>query len=472
MQAKHSYTFLYEIKLKNDNVFFTYANRNHLEGNMIMLKMVTIGGGSSYTPELIEGLLARREEFPVDELWLVDIESGREKLEIIGDFARRMVKKKNANLKIYTTCDRREALSDADFVTTQIRVGGMAARIKDETISFKHDTLGQETNAAGGLLNAMRTIPVMLAIAQDIAELCPDAWLINFTNPAGMVTEALLRYGAHKRVIGLCNVPIHMEHMWADILGVDASRLRINFAGLNHMVFGLNLYIDGIDKTKEAIAVVTAPDFKELPTMRNIIPAKLDKAFLRGLGVIPCPYHNYFFHAKEMYEHGMETYHENNVHAAHIANVEKELFEIYKDPSVDEKPIQLEQRGGAFYSDAACRLMNSIYNDKRDIQPVDTRNGGSIWGLEEDSAVEVSCVITKEGPIPLTIGHLPYQINGLVQEIKSFERASIEAAVSGSYEKALVALTINPLIPSDSVARALLDELMEAHRDYLPLFFD
>lgn len=437
-----------------------------------MLKMVTIGGGSSYTPELIEGLLKRKDEFPVDELWLVDIESGKEKLEIIGEFARRMIKKQNSNLKIYTTCNREEALANADFVTTQIRVGGMAARIKDETISFKHNTLGQETNAAGGLLNAMRTIPVMLEIANDIADLCPNAWLINFTNPAGMVTEALLRYSAHKRVIGLCNVPIHMEHMWADILGVDTSRLRIKFAGLNHMVFGLNLYIDGVDKTQEAISVVTDSEFKELPTMRNIIPAKLNKNFLKGLGVIPCPYHNYFFHAKEMYEHGVETYRQNNVHATHIANVEKELFEIYKDTTTDEKPVQLEQRGGAFYSDAACRLMSSIYNDRQDIQPVDTRNNGAIWGFEDDSVVEVSCVITKEGPIPINIGHLPYQINGLVQEIKSFERAAIEAAISSDYETALVALTINPLIPSDSVAQELLDDLMEAHKEYLPNFFN
>ncbi|MDF2573001.1 MAG: 6-phospho-beta-glucosidase, partial [Sporomusa sp.] len=200
------------------------------------LKIVTIGGGSSYTPEIVEGFIRRYEELPVRELWLVDIEAGKEKLEIISNLAKRMVRKAGVPISIYTTLDRREALPNADFVTTQFRIGSLDARIKDERIPLRHGYIGQETNGAGGMFKALRTIPVMLEIDQDMAELCPDAWLINFTNPSGMVTEAVLRYGKTKKIIGLCNVPIGMEMGVAKLFDVDSNRIRIDFAGLNHMV--------------------------------------------------------------------------------------------------------------------------------------------------------------------------------------------------------------------------------------------
>ena len=205
------------------------------------IKIVTIGGGSSYTPELIEGFIKRHDELPVKELWLVDIEEGKEKLEIVSNLARRMVKKANIDMKIYSTLDRREALKDADFVTTQFRVGQLDARIKDERIPLSHGLIGQETNGAGGLFKALRTIPVVLDIIKDIKELCSDAWLINFTNPAGIVSEAVFRYTNFKKYIGLCNVPIGIKNNLAQLLGVDSSRLDMDFAGLNHMVYGLNV---------------------------------------------------------------------------------------------------------------------------------------------------------------------------------------------------------------------------------------
>ena len=436
-----------------------------------MLKMVTIGGGSSYMPELIEGLIKRCNSLPIKELWLVDIEEGREKLEIIEAFSKRMIEKAGHDLKIFATMDRRKALEKADFVTTQFRVGQLEARKLDERIPFSHGVLGQETNGAGGLMKALRTVPVVMDIAQEMHELCPNAWLINFTNPSGIVTEALMRYSKHKRVLGLCNVPIHTEHILADVMGVDADRLRILFAGLNHMVYGLKVYIDGEDVTKEAIDVVTHEDFKELPSMRNIMPAKLDKQFIKELGVFTIPYHNYYYHAKEMLEHGLEDFKNNGTRAEVAKRVEEELFELYKNPNLTEKPTLLEQRGGAYYSEAACNLIESIYLDRKDIQTVGTRNGGAIWGIEDESAIEVSAVITKEGAMPLHIGKLPIAVNGLVQQIKSFERLAVDAAIEGSYSKALTALVINPLIPSDTMARVLLDEMLEANRAYLPNFF-
>lgn len=432
------------------------------------LKIVTIGGGSSYTPELVEGFIKRYNELPIRELWLVDIEEGKEKLEIVGNLAKRMVEKAGVPMEIHLTLDRREALKDADFVTTQMRVGLLDARIKDERIPLSHGVIGQETNGAGGLFKALRTIPVILDIDKDMAELCPNAWIINFTNPAGMVTEALIRYGKNKKVIGLCNVPIGMEKAAAKVLGVEHDRLRMNFAGLNHMVFGTEVFVDGENMTDKLIDALANGEIGQI--VKNISDFSWNQDFIRGLGVMPCPYHKYYYQSPQMLEDELKEFSKGETRAEVVKRVEADLFELYKDPELNIKPPQLEKRGGAYYSDAACRLIHSIYNDKCDIQPVDVRNNGAIEGIDDDSAVEVSCLITKDGPKPLAVGKLPVAVNGLVQEIKSFERLAVEAAVEGSYEKAVLALTINPLVRSDELARTLVDELLEAHKDYLPQF--
>ena len=435
------------------------------------LKIATIGGGSSYTPELIEGFLARHDRLPVGEIWLADIEEGREKLEIIGALANRMIKRAGLPIAVKTTLDRREALDGADFVTTQIRVGHLAARALDEQIPLKHGMLGQETNGAGGLFNALRTIPVILDIAREINRLCPNAWMINFSNPAGMVTEACLRYGAHKKVIGLCNVPVHMERSIAKMLGVERDRVWARFAGLNHMVYALKIFLDGEDVTQRVLALSTDPEKGMAITMKNIMPVSYEADFIRALGVLPCPYHSYYYRKNEQLSEELAKLKEGTGRAQLVQQLEAELFELYKDDKLNVKPPQLELRGGAYYSDSACGLIESIYTDKKDVQTVDTANGGAIAGISPESAVEVSSVITREGPIPLHVGELPTAINGLVQQIKSFERLAVEAAVEGSVDKALLALAINPLTPSDAVARQVVAEMLEAHRQHLPKFF-
>ena len=434
------------------------------------IKIVTIGGGSSYTPELVEGFIKRYNELPVRELWLVDVEAGKHKLEIVGELAKRMVEKAGVPMEIHLTLDRREALKDADFVTTQLRVGLLDARIKDERIPLSHGLIGQETNGAGGMFKALRTMPVILDIDKDMAELCPNAFLINFTNPAGMVTEALLRYGKNKRVIGLCNVPINMEKAAANMLGVDHSRIRMDFVGLNHMVYGKKIFLDGSDVTNQVVDAIA--DGKMGAIVKNIKDFEWDADFIKSLGMMPCPYHKYYYETQEMLESELKEFAKGETRAEVVKRLEDDLFKLYDDPNLDIKPPQLEKRGGALYSDAACRLINSIYNDKGDIQPVDCRNNGAIEGLDDDSAVEVSCVITKEGPRPLAMGKLPLQVTGLVQEIKNFEKLVIEAAVTGDYHTALMAMSMNPLVPSDKMAKILLDELLVAHKDYLPQFKD
>lgn len=433
------------------------------------IKIVTIGGGSSYTPELVEGFIKRYDELPVRELWLVDIPEGEEKLQIVGNLARRMVEAAGVPMEVHLTLDRRDALEGADFVTTQIRVGLLDARIKDEKIPLKYGVIGQETNGPGGLFKGLRTIPVILDICRDMEELCPDAWLINFSNPAGMVTEAVLRYSNHKKVVGLCNVPIGMKMGVASLLGVDQNRIHIDFAGLNHMVFGLAVHQDGQNVTSQLIDLLGSD--QSGITMNNILDLGWEKDFIKALGILPCPYHRYYYQTDIMLEHEKEEAQANGTRAEVVKKLEYDLFELYKDPDLKVKPPQLEQRGGAYYSDAACSLIHSIYNDKRDIQPVNVRNNGAIASIPDDSAVEVNCVITKEGPVPLAVGDLPVSVRGLVQQIKSFERITAEAAVTGNYHKALLAMTINPLVPSDAIAKKILDEMLEAHKDYLPQFF-
>ncbi len=420
------------------------------------LKIVTIGGGSSYTPELVEGLIKRYSELPVAEYWLVDIEEGKEKLEIVGALAKRMVEKAGVPMEIHLTLDRKEALKDADFVTTQLRVGLLKARAKDERIPLSHGFLGQETNGAGGLFKALRTVPVILDIAKEMQELCPNAWLINFTNPAGVVTEALLRYSNHKKVIGVCNVPIGMEFGAADLLGVDKSRITMDQVGLNHMVYGQRVYLDGNDVTAEVMEKMLNSDNSQ--SMANIAAMGWDPAFIKATGLMPCPYHRYYYKKRDMLEHELEEYKKGQTRAEVVMAVEKSLFELYKNVELQEKPEELSKRGGAHYSDVACEVISSIYNDKGTVLAVNTKNNGRLKMFEDESAIEISCKITKDGPVPVdTVTDLPIFAQGLVSQIKAFERLAAEAAYTGDYNTALLAMTTNPLVSDDAEGRKLLN---------------
>ena len=433
------------------------------------VKVSVIGGGSSYTPELVEGFIKRYDSLPISELWLVDIPEGQEKLDIVGGLARRMVKEAGLPIDVYLTLDRCKALKEADFVTTQLRVGLLEARAIDESIPLKYGVIGQETNGPGGLFKGLRTIPVILNIIKDMEELCPEAWLINFTNPAGMVTEAVFRHSNWRKVVGLCNVPVGMKMNVAELLDVQPERVHIDFAGLNHMVYGLNIYLDGKLYTEQTIDKLTS-SLSSSGTMENIADLKWEPDFIKALQAIPCPYHRYYYKTREMFEKENDVAKAKGVRAKVVQQLERDLFELYKDEKLSVKPPQLEKRGGAYYSDAACNLIDSIYNDRKDIQPVNTMNQGAIASIPDKSAVEINSVITKEGPQPLVVGDLPVATQGLVQQIKSFERLTVDAAVTGNYQNALLAMSINPLIPSDTVAKKLLDEMLEAHKDYLPQF--
>lgn len=434
------------------------------------LKIVTIGGGSSYTPELVEGFINRYNSLPVSELWLVDIEEGREKLEIVGALAKRMVKKANLPMKIILSYDRREALKDADFVTTQMRVGRLQARILDERIPLQHGMIGQETNGAGGMFKAFRTIPVILDIVKDMQELCPNAWLINFTNPAGIITEAILRYTNFEKAIGLCNVPVNMVSGFANMLNVKEENVTMEIQGVNHFIFATNVFVNGkscFDKLLHLYAHLKEEDTIQ---MKNFVSLPYSPSFIKGLQAIPCPYHNYYFFTKEQLEEELQQLNTGTVRGEVVSETEKELFALYSKKELDKKPEQLAKRGGAKYSDAACNLIHSIYNNTGDIQYVDVKNNGAILDLSAESAVEVACRITSDGPQPIVTGNLKLPISGYIHMIKTFERMVVEAAVEGSREKAVAALNLNPLCISDSLANIVVDELLKAHKQYLPQF--
>ncbi|MGX7244123.1 6-phospho-beta-glucosidase [Enterococcus quebecensis] len=434
------------------------------------IKIVTIGGGSSYTPELVEGFIKRYDELPVRELWLVDIEAGKEKLETVGAMAKRMVKAVGVDCEVHLTLDRREALKDADFVTTQLRVGLLDARILDERIPLSHGMIGQETNGAGGIFKALRTIPVILDIVEDMKELCPNAWLINFTNPAGMVTEAVLRYGNWDKVVGLCNIPVNAVFEEAELLGENNRDLFFQFAGINHLHWHTITDKNGNDRTDELIKVMYGQD-EAKSIVANIKDNNLIWEQVENLHMVPCPYHNYYYYTDKMLAEELEDFKNNGTRAEKVKEIEHELFELYKDPTLDYKPKQLAERGGARYSDAACEIINSIHNDKRTTMTVSTRNNGTITDLPADSAVEVTCTITGKGPVPYNFGGFKPQQRGLLQVMKSMEELTIEAAVTGDYGTLLQAFTMNPLITSGDVAKEVMDELLEAHKRYLSKFF-
>ncbi|PLP05489.1 6-phospho-beta-glucosidase [Klebsiella pneumoniae] len=432
------------------------------------LKIVVIGGGSRYTPELIEGLLNRYHEMPVASLWLVDIEEGKEKVEIIAGLARRMIAKAGLTIEVVATLDRESALRDADFVCSQFRAGCLDARISDERISLKYGLIGQETNGLGGFANACRTIPIALEIAADMERLCPDAWLLNFTNPSGMVTEAILRHSRIKAV-GLCNVPVIMQKGITTLLQcADEKEVVMQVAGLNHFIFVRQILHKGKEWLPEVIAEINAGRDPLVP--RNIPPFRWPSHLLQGLGMIPCAYLRYYYMKDDLLRQELAEAGGEGTRGEVVKQLEKILFDQYRDPHLAVKPKALEGRGGQYYSEAACELMNAIYNDKRIIMHVNTRNNGAISGLPDDCAVEVSSLITASGPLPLNVAPFPEDTLRLLQLMKSFERLTIEAALTGNRHTAWRALMLNPLIVSGEKLELALDEVIAENRQWLPTF--
>ncbi|MFC7678751.1 6-phospho-beta-glucosidase [Paenibacillus sp. GCM10028914] len=428
------------------------------------LKITVIGGGSSYTPEIVEGFIRGYDQMPIRELWFVDIEEGQHKLDIVGNLAKRMIEKSGLPIEVHLTLDRRRAIEGADFVTTQMRVGLLAARKLDEHIPIQHGVIGQETTGPGGMMKALRTVPVILDICRDIEELAPNAWMLNFTNPAGIVTEAVQKY-SKVRSIGLCNSPINFQKFLAAEYQVPEKDVLAEFVGINHLHWVTSAIVRGEEKLPELL------DGGKSYTAKNVPTFGWDPDFIKSLGAIPTYYLKYFYMTDTMFSDMKASLEKDGTRADVVSRVEEELFKLYQDVNLDVKPKQLEQRGGAFYSEAAVNLMNSIYNDKRDIQTLNVANGNTFDFLPADASIEVNCVVTGQGPIVLAPQYVPEHVKGLMHAVKVYEQLTIEAAVTGDRGIALQALVHHPLIPSVDVAKKVLDELLEAHKAYLPAFF-
>lgn len=434
---------------------------------MKKLKIVTIGGGSSYTPELIDGFIKRYAELPVSDYYLLDIEEGREKLEIVGRLARRMVEKAGIPMTIHLTLDREEALKDADFVTTQLRVGFLDARINDEKIPLKYGVLGQETTGPGGFMKAQRTIPVLLDICRDMEKYCPNAWLINFTNPAGIVTEAITRNSKIK-TLGICSGANSMLMDIAKAYEVNKSQVQARFIGLNHLIFADHIYIDGNEVTEDFIEKLAQGSATN--ALKNIPDIGFSARFAKALHMYPISYLKYFFLTREMVDAALADQQTKGTRGEQTRAIERTLFELYQDETLSGKPKELEQRGGAWYSDTACSIISAIYNDKKEIHVVNTTNNGTTGDLPNHVTLETNAVIDHQGAHPLAYGPLPVKIRGLIQSVKAYEELTVEAAVTGNYDTALLALSINPLMPSTTLAEQILNEYLAVNERYLPQY--
>jgi 6-phospho-beta-glucosidase len=431
-----------------------------------MLKVAVIGGGSTYTPELVNGFLVRLDKFPINELWLMDID--KERLDIVGGFAQRMVEAKGSPFKVILTTDQRAAVKDADYVTTQLRVGHMEARKRDEYFGLRHGLIGQETTGVGGMGKALRTIPVILKIAKDMQELArPGAMLVNFTNPAGLVTQALSQYASETPSVGVCNVPItakmHIIEGLEQATGqkIDAGRTELKTLGLNHLSWHRGFTVDGEDVWPQVIQAY-------IENLKKEEHPEWDPRTVEVLRMIPNYYLQYFYHTDKKLK---EQDNWPPSRAEEVIEVEKELLHDYAAPNLKEPPAALMKRGGAYYSTVATQLLNAHYNDLGETHVVNIKNGGAVKEWPAEWVLEMPSKVKKSGITPIATDPLPASCFGLIAAIKAYELLTVEAAVHGDRDAAYQALLVHPIGPKADKVQEVLDDMLETHREHLPQFF-
>jgi 6-phospho-beta-glucosidase len=420
------------------------------------LRVAVVGGGSTYTPELIEGLAVRDDRIRIDDLVLLDIDPDR--AEIVGGLARRMLQRLGWSGRLQISGQLDASLDGADFVIIQLRVGGQAARFVDETLPPRFGTIGQETVGAGGFAKALRTVPVVLDIAERADRLAaPGHWVVDFTNPVGIVTQALLDDG--HRAIGLCNVAIGFQRRFAARFGVAPEQVELDHVGLNHLSWIRAVKVDGVDRLPEILAADADRIGEDVG-----VPG----AVIRAMRAIPSYYLRYYYSFDSVLADQRRDGH--GTRAEEVAKIERELLAMYQDTSLDEKPALLANRGGAFYSEAAAQLIASLHDGTGDIQVVNVRNNGALDGLPPDAVVEIPARVDRDGAHPVSLDPLDPDMLGLVQAVKGYERLTIQAARTGDRTVALRALMANPLVRTWDLGAPLLDALLSANTGYLPAF--
>jgi 6-phospho-beta-glucosidase len=404
------------------------------------MKLTVIGAGSTYTPELVSHL----SRLPVGEVALHDIDA--ERLDVVGGLAERMLAKQDYDGALVRTGDLDRALDGAAFVLFQIRVGGQQARLRDETVPLRCSCIGQETTGAGGFAKAMRTVPVVLELAERVAErAAPGAWIVDFTNPVGIVTRALLDAG--HRAVGLCNVAIGFQRSISGMLGVQPDRIEVDQVGLNHLTWIRAVRLDGRDVLPDLLAEHGDALAEEVDIPRRV---------LEDLGAIPSYYLHYFY----AHDRVLAEQRDGVPRAQTVSEIERELLEMYKDPNLAEKPALLDQRGGAHYSEAAVGLVGSLHRGDDAVHVVDVHNGGTLRGLAVDDVVEVPARVGEAGPVPLPQAPLAPELLGLVQHVTAYERLAVEAAITRDPVTARKALLAHPLVGQVDKVDGLVDALL------------
>jgi 6-phospho-beta-glucosidase len=428
------------------------------------VKVAVIGGGSSYTPELVNGFLERVGSFPLTELWLMDI--SQERLDIVGKFAQRMVEAAGSPFTVHLTTSQRDAVKDALYVTTQLRVGGMDSRRDDEYLGLKYDLIGQETTGVGGMAKALRTIPVILSIARDMEELAPGATLVNFTNPAGLVTEALARYAPNVPSAGVCNVAVNtsmkiLQSLQLDAESIAPERVQLDTLGLNHLTWHRGFTIDG----ENVWSQVMESYIKQLHEDGD--KAAWDIPTIESLQMIPNYYLAYFYYTNKKIQEQAKW---PPSRAEQVMEIEADLLKQYAEPDRTQPPEDLMKRGGAYYSTVATQLLNAHYNDLNEVHVVNVPHRGAVDGYPEDWVLEMPCMVNRSGIEPIKTDPLPMSCFGLVAQVKSYEILTVEAAVHGDKDAVYQALLTNPLGPSADQVEAVLNDMLGINQKYLPQF--
>jgi len=429
------------------------------------VKIAVIGGGSTYTPELVSGFLKIHETLPISELWLMDIDE--ERLSIVGDFARRMIQRQGSPFEIKLSTERRTTIRDSKFVITQFRVGGMAARRADEYLGQKHGLIGQETTGIGGMAKALRTIPSMLEIAREISELSPQAFLANFTNPAGLITEALSRYLPEIRTIGMCNVAITTKMSLIRLLEehtgirLNPDQVTLDTLGLNHLSWHRGLKMDNVDYWPQILEAY-------IDDLKRQSKPEWPPRLIEALGMIPNYYLGYFYNREKKLAE-QDSWPPSR--AEEVMVIEADLLQKYANPSTTELPDELLKRGGAYYSTMATRIFNSIYNDLGEVHVVNVPNRGAVSSWPEDWVLELPCRIDAEGVHPLPANPLPPIWFGLLAQVKAFELLTVKAAVHGDRGAAYQALLVHPLGPTLDRIETVLEDMLETNKEFLPHFW-
>lgn len=425
------------------------------------LKIAVIGAGSTYTPELVEGLILRKHSLPLNELWLMDIDT--HKNHVVGGLCERMLQKSGTGCRVHITDDLNAALKDADFVLAQIRVGRLPARILDETIPLKYGFIGQETTGIGGFFKALRTVPVLLDIAARMQTLCPNAFMINFSNPSGIIADALLNHTG-VRMVGLCNAPINM--LDAVRTKLELSPLEIDYVGLNHLSWITSVRHDG----KEYLAECIDKGCGFTPANIASATGGFSKECLHTVGGIPSAYLEYFYNRDEKLAAMTK---DEKSRGETCQTIEEELLALYQQETLVDKPEQLNQRGGHRYSEAAISLVDSIHNDIGDVHVVNTLNRGALPFMADNDCVEIACKIGKKGAEPLPLGSaVPENIQALMRVVKTYERMTVECAMTGDKRTAVAALMLHPLLGDYERTKACFEEMKQAHKAFLPAFFE